>query len=166
MIMKQTTMIDNSNSERKDTDCNSPSAREGVRAINPTLLARVEAAIKEQPEFSVLRAKLLEHGGAEVVPPCGWNDDLRQYVTLCLLRAQIFQHPKRGRQILNVDFARQTLSLQSADLPPLSVEEAHTLGRQAHQFAIEMLQLMSGGEFFRLGFRLHDVVVIPILLHP
>jgi len=43
-------------------------------------MARVEIAIKQEPEFAILRAKLLEHGGAEVVPPCGWNSDLRQYV--------------------------------------------------------------------------------------
>jgi hypothetical protein len=43
-------------------------------------MARVEIAIKEQPEFGILRAKLLEHGGTEVVPQCRWNSDLRQYV--------------------------------------------------------------------------------------
>lgn len=43
---------------------------------NPILTARVEAAIKGQPEFAILRAKLLEHGGTEIVPPCAFNSEL------------------------------------------------------------------------------------------
>jgi|ERR1017187_70600 hypothetical protein len=80
MIMKQIANIDNSNSERENTDCNSASVQETAGTGNATLLARVEAAITEQPEFGVLRAKMLEHGGEEVVPPFEWNNDLRQYV--------------------------------------------------------------------------------------
>src|ERR1035438_1334090 len=80
MIMEQIANKDKSSIEREKTDTNMTSVQEDARALNPTLLARVEAAIKEQPEFGVLRAKLLEHGGTEIVPPCGWNNDLRQYV--------------------------------------------------------------------------------------
>ena len=80
MIMEQIANKDKSSIEREKTGTNMTSVQENARALNPTLLARVEAAIKEQPAFDVLRAKLLEHGGAEVVPPCEWNNDLRQYV--------------------------------------------------------------------------------------
>jgi len=59
---------------------NGTGSQEPVGAFNPILIARVEAAIQEQPEFAALRAKLLERGGTEIVPPCAWNDDLRQYV--------------------------------------------------------------------------------------
>jgi hypothetical protein len=53
--------------------------REGTRELSPILLSRVEAAVKDQPEFGILRAKLLEHNGREVVPPCKWNSDLGEY---------------------------------------------------------------------------------------
>jgi hypothetical protein len=46
------------------------------------LAANNEAAIKLQPEFAVLRSKLLEHGGSELVPPIDWNNDLQAY-TVC-----------------------------------------------------------------------------------
>jgi hypothetical protein len=55
---------------------------EGAGSLNPSLSARVELAIKEQPGFGVLRAKLLEHGGTEVVPPFAWSGDQRQYVII------------------------------------------------------------------------------------
>src|ERR1035441_10885589 len=80
MIMEQIANKDKSSIEREKTGTNMTSVQEDARALNPTLSARVQAAIKEQPEFGVLRAKLLEHGGTEVVPPCGWNNDLRQYM--------------------------------------------------------------------------------------
>ena len=75
MIMEQ---IDNSSIEHEATASNRAGVQESAVLPNPTLLARVETAIKEQSEFGVLRAKLLEHGGREVVPPCGWNNNLRQ----------------------------------------------------------------------------------------
>jgi len=78
--MEQIANRDNSGIEHEATAGNRAGVQESAALPNPTLLARVETAIKEQPEFGVLRAKLLEHGGTEVVPPCGWNNDLRQYV--------------------------------------------------------------------------------------
>src|ERR1039457_6158750 len=80
MIMEQIANTDNGSTEREKAGSDMTSVQEGVGALNPSLSARVEFAIEQQPEFGVLRAKLLEHGGAEVVPPCGWNDDLRQLV--------------------------------------------------------------------------------------
>ena len=71
---------DNSSIEREQINRNMTIDPEPVAGPNSHLLARVEAAIKEQPEFGVLRAKLQEHGGTEVVPPYGWNSDLQQYV--------------------------------------------------------------------------------------
>lgn len=53
--------------------------RERTREISPPLLARVEAAITNHPEFAILRTKLLEHGGVEIVPPCQWDPDLGEY---------------------------------------------------------------------------------------
>src|ERR1035441_9675331 len=80
MIMEQIANKDKSSIEREKTGTNMTSVQENARALNPTLLARVQVAIKEQPEFGVLRAKLLEHGGTEVVAPCAWNNDQRKYV--------------------------------------------------------------------------------------
>jgi hypothetical protein len=42
------------------------------------LSAQNEAASKIQPEFAILRSKLLEHGGEELVPPCAWDNNLQQ----------------------------------------------------------------------------------------
>jgi len=82
-IMKQIANINNGSIERENAGGDTTSAQAGVGVSNLSTMARVEIAIKQQPEFAVLRAKLLEHGGAEVVPPCGWNTDLRQYVIVC-----------------------------------------------------------------------------------
>ena len=78
--MKDTATKNNCSIEREKTGTNMTSVQIDARALNPILSIRVAAAIEEQPDFGVLRAKLLEHGGAEVVPPCEWNSDLRQYV--------------------------------------------------------------------------------------
>jgi hypothetical protein len=59
MIMEQIANKDKSSIEREKTGTNMTSVQENARALNPSLLARVEAAIKEHPEFGVLRAKLL-----------------------------------------------------------------------------------------------------------
>jgi hypothetical protein len=80
--MEQIANKDNSRSEREKTGSNVSGEQENVGALNPNLLAKVEAAIKEQPEFGILRAELLEHGGTEVVPPGGWNNNLQQYVVI------------------------------------------------------------------------------------
>ena len=80
--MEQIANKDNSRSEREKTGSNVSGEQENVGALNPNLLAKVEAAIKEQPEFGILRAKLLEHGKTEVVPPGGWNNNLQQYVVI------------------------------------------------------------------------------------
>ena len=78
--MKQRANKDNSSTEHEQIKSNMTIVPEPVGALNSFLSSRVEAAIKEQPEFGVLRAKLLEHGGTEVVPPSGWDSDLQQYV--------------------------------------------------------------------------------------
>jgi hypothetical protein len=78
--MKPIVNKDNSGSKREKTCSNGTIVQRSAGAVNPSLLARVEAAIKQEAEFGILRAKLLEHGGTEVVPPFGWNNDLRQYV--------------------------------------------------------------------------------------
>src|ERR1017187_10088135 len=77
--MEQIANRDNS-SESEESGSNMTGAQERKSVPVPSLLVRVEAAIKQEPEFGILRAKLLEHGGTEVVPPFGWNNDLRQYV--------------------------------------------------------------------------------------
>jgi len=67
----------------QDTSKSGPAAAiQGARVVpvHPTLSTRVDAAIKDQPGFAILRTKLLEHGGVEIVPPCGWNADLGEYV--------------------------------------------------------------------------------------
>src|ERR1017187_8071177 len=76
--MEQIANRDNS-SESEESGSNMTGAQERKSVPVPSLLVRVEAAIKQEPEFGILRAKLLEHGGTEVVPPFGWNNDLRQY---------------------------------------------------------------------------------------
>jgi hypothetical protein len=78
--MKQIANKDNSSIEHEQIKSNMTIVPEPVGALDSHLSTRVEAAIKEQPEFAILRAKLLEHGGTEVVPPCGWDSDLQQYV--------------------------------------------------------------------------------------
>jgi len=40
--------------------------RESSREVSPVLSATVEAAVKDQPEFAILRIKLLEHAGSSV----------------------------------------------------------------------------------------------------
>lgn len=80
-IMEQIANKDNS-SESEKSGSNMTGAQERKSVPVPSLLVRVEAAIKQEPEFGILRAKLLEHGGTEVVPPFGWNNDLRQYVII------------------------------------------------------------------------------------
>jgi len=78
--MGQMAYKDNCSIQQGKTSSNVTSVQESGSTHNPRALTRVEAAIKEQPEFGVLRARLLEHGGAEVVPPWGWNNELLQYV--------------------------------------------------------------------------------------
>jgi len=78
--MEQITNTDNGSIERENAGSDLTSVQEGVGAVNPSLLARVEFVIKEQPEFGVLRGKLLGHGGTEVAPPCEWHNDSRQLV--------------------------------------------------------------------------------------
>ncbi|MGA3074151.1 MAG: hypothetical protein ABSG56_10710 [Bryobacteraceae bacterium] len=34
----------------------------------------VQLITKIEPRFAILRAKLLEHGGKQIVPPCSWVD--------------------------------------------------------------------------------------------
>ena len=81
--MEQLTNTDNGSIERENTGSDMTSVQEGVVVSGLSTKARGELAIKQQPEFAILRTKLLEHGGAEVVPPCAWDDDLRQYVIVC-----------------------------------------------------------------------------------
>jgi hypothetical protein len=47
MIMEQIANKDKSSIEREKTGTNMTSVQENARALNPTLLARVEAAMKE-----------------------------------------------------------------------------------------------------------------------
>jgi hypothetical protein len=78
--MEQLTNTDNGSIERENTGSDMTSVQEGVVVSGLSTKARGQLAIKQQPEFAILRTKLLEHGGAEVVPPCAWDDDLRQLV--------------------------------------------------------------------------------------
>src|ERR1039458_1015287 len=80
MTMEQMTNTDNGSSERENAGSDMTSLQECVGVIGLSTKARVELAIKQQPEFAILRRKLLDHGGTEVVPPCGWNNDLRLLV--------------------------------------------------------------------------------------
>jgi len=78
--MEQMTNTDNGISERHNAGSDTTSVQDCIVVSGLSTRARVEIAIKQQPDFAILRAKLLEQGGAEVVPPCGWNNNLRQYV--------------------------------------------------------------------------------------
>src|ERR1035441_10221017 len=78
--MEQIANKDRSSIEHEATAGNRTGVKESAVLPKPRLSARVEAAIKELPEFGLLRTKLLEHGGTEVLPPFAWSDDLRQDV--------------------------------------------------------------------------------------
>ena len=81
-MAKQRGDEDNSSTQWKQMGTNIMSAQESVGQLNINPVITVESAIKEQPGYGILGARLLDHGGTRVAPPFGWNNDLRRYVTV------------------------------------------------------------------------------------